>query len=153
MNWKYMYTDGVSGQLLNCTQKAWFAVRQDTPGTNQVFTMYIVLYTIHIPCKGHLLELRLHFQKARNKRTSAKEVLNPFYIESGNLNRWGLVYSLNSLLFHASSSPQTKFLNGAEENQVKQNILIAMVVGAHPSTYGMQHTVEEQLETHKPHTV
>ncbi len=56
---------------------------------------------------------------------------------------------VNSLRFHDSSSPQAKFLKGAEENQVELNVLVATVVGAHPSTYGTQHTVEEQLGTHK----
>ena len=42
---------------------------------------------------------------------------------------------------------------GAEENQVERNVLVAAVVGAHPSTDGTQRTVEEQLGTYKPHTV
>jgi hypothetical protein len=57
------------------------------------------------------------------------------------------VYPVNSLLFHDSSSPQAKFLKGGEENQVKLNVLVATIVGAHPSNYGMQSKVEEQLGT------
>jgi hypothetical protein len=46
------------------------------------------------------------------------------------------------------------FLKGAEENQVERNVLVATVVGVHPSTYGTQHTVEKQLgNQHKLHTV
>ncbi len=56
------------------------------------------------------------------------------------------------LLFHDSSTSQVKFSKGAEENQVKRNVLIAMVVAAHPSTYETQCTVGEQLGTHKSHT-
>ncbi len=48
---------------------------------------------------------------------------------------------------HESSSPQAKFLKGADENQVERNVLVATVVGAHHSTYGTQRTVEEQLGT------
>jgi hypothetical protein len=55
-------------------------------------------------------------QKAWNERYSAEEVLNPSDVESGN--RWGLVYPVNSFRFHDPSSPQAKFLKGAEENQV-----------------------------------
>ncbi len=47
----------------------------------------------------------------------------------------------------------TKFLKGAEENQVEWNVLVATIAAAQPSTDGTQHTVEEQLGTHKPHTV
>jgi hypothetical protein len=45
------------------------------------------------------------------------------------------------------------FLKGTEENQVKQNVIVAMVAAAYHSTYGTQHTVEEQLGTHKVHTI
>ncbi len=45
----------------------------------------------------------------------------------------------------SSSSPQVKFLKGAEEKQVEQNVLVTTVVGVYPSTNGTQHTVEEQL--------
>ncbi len=69
--------------------------------------------------------VRISVQKAWNWRNSAEEVLKPSYSESGN--RWGLVYPVNSLWLHDSSNPQVKFLKGA------------------------QHTVEEQLVTHKPH--
>jgi hypothetical protein len=41
---------GFSGQQLDCTQKAWFTVRQDIPGIYQVYTM-------HIPCKRRLRAL------------------------------------------------------------------------------------------------
>ena len=44
-------------------------------------------------------------------------------------------------------------VKGAEENQVERNVLVATIVAAHPSTDGTQRTVEEQLGTHKPHTV
>jgi hypothetical protein len=46
-----------------------------------------------------------------------------------------------------------KFLKGAEENQVERNVFIATIVAAHSSSDGTQCTVEEQLGTHKPHTV
>jgi hypothetical protein len=46
-----------------------------------------------------------------------------------------------------------KFLKGAEENQVDRNVFITTIVAAHPSSNGTQCTVEEQLGTHKPHTV
>ena len=65
----------------------------------------------------------------------------------------GLVYPVNSPGFHDSSSLQAKFLKGAEENQVERNVLIATIVAAHPCTDGTQRSVEEQLGTHKPHTV
>jgi hypothetical protein len=58
-------------------------------------------------------------------------VLNPSYVESGN--RSGLVYPLNSFLFHDSSKSQVKFLKGTEEKQVKRNVLFT------------QCTVDEQL--------
>ena len=62
---------------------------------------------------------------------------------------------MNSIRFHDSSCPQAKFLKGAEENQVEpeRNVLVATVVASHPIKYGTQRTVEEQLGTHKPHTV
>jgi hypothetical protein len=53
------------------------------------------------------------------------------YVESGN--RWGLVYPVNSFRFHDSSSLQAKFLKGAEENQVKRNVLVATIAASHPS--------------------
>ncbi len=64
-----------------------------------------------------------------------------------------VVHPVNSFRFHDSSSLQAKFLKGAEENQVKWNVLVGTVVAARRSTYGTQRTVEEQLGTHKPHTV
>ncbi len=90
-------------------------------------------------------------QKAWNERNSAEEILNSSDIESGN--RRGLVYPVNSLWFHDTSSPQAKFFKGAEENQVELNVFVATVVASHTSTYGTQCTVEEQLGTHKLHTV
>jgi hypothetical protein len=60
---------------------------------------------------------------------------------------------VNSFRFHDSSCPQAKFLEGAEENQVKRNVLVATVEAASRSTYGTQRTVKEQLGTHKPHAV
>ncbi len=42
---------------------------------------------------------------------------------------------------------------GAEENQVERNVLVGTVVAARQSAYGTQRAVEEQLGTHKPHTV
>ncbi len=55
--------------------------------------------------------------------------------------------------FHDSSCLQAKFLKGAEENQVERNVLVGTVEAVSRSTYGTQRTVEEQLGTHKPHTV
>ncbi len=60
---------------------------------------------------------------------------------------------VNAFRFHDSSSPQAKFLKGAEENKVERNVLVGTVVAARRSTAGTQRTVEEQLGTHKPHTV
>ncbi len=48
---------------------------------------------------------------------------------------------------------RASILKGAEENQVKRNVFVTTIVDTHPSTNGMQCTVEEQLGTHKPHTV
>ena len=90
-------------------------------------------------------------EKAWYERNSAKKVLYQSYVESGN--RWGLIYPVNSPGFHDSSSPQAKFLKGAEENQVERNVFIATIVAAHSSSDGTQCTVEEQLGTYKPHTV
>jgi hypothetical protein len=67
--------------------------------------------------------------------------------------RGGLVHPVNSFLFHDSSSPKAKFLKGTEENQVKRNVLVRMVIAASCSTDGTQNTVGEQLGTHKPHTI
>ncbi len=60
---------------------------------------------------------------------------------------------MNSFRFHSSSCPQAKFLKGAEENQVELSVLVGTVEAVRRSTYGTQRTVEEQLGTHKPHTV
>ncbi len=90
-------------------------------------------------------------QKAWNERDSAVEVVNSSDLE--RVNRWGLIYPVNSFRFHDSSSPQAKFLEGTEENQVKWNVFVRTVAAARRSTYGAQCTVEEQLGTHKPHTV
>jgi hypothetical protein len=50
---------------------------------------------------------------------------------------------VNSFRFYDSSSPQAKFLKGAEENQVERNVLVGMVDAASHSTYGTQRTMEE----------
>ncbi len=60
---------------------------------------------------------------------------------------------MNSFRFHDSSCPQAKFLEGAEENQVEENVLVGTVEAVSRSTCGTQSAVEEQLGTHKPHTV
>ncbi len=78
---------------------------------------------------------------AWNEWNSAEDVLNPPDIECGN--RWALVYPVNSFRFHDSSSPQAKFLKGAEENQVERNVLVGTVEAASHSTYGTQRTMEE----------
>jgi hypothetical protein len=48
---------------------------------------------------------------------------------------------VNSFRFHDSISPHAKFLKGAEENQVKWNVLVGTVEAASHSTYGTQRTM------------
>jgi hypothetical protein len=67
-------------------------------------------------------------QKAWNERDSAEEVVNSSDAERGN--GWGHVYPVNSFWIHDSSCPQAKFVKGAKENKVKQNILVRTGVAA-----------------------
>ncbi len=66
---------GVSGQLLDCTQKAWFRiyqvfnVRQDIPGIYQVYTRYILyIYHAKVTCYKLLASLVAHARLAASDR-------------------------------------------------------------------------------------
>ena len=80
---------GISGQLLDSTQKAWFTVRQDMQGIIPVYTMYILcIYHAKVTCEPSSLPIR-----AWKPQTGTSVGASQFWPQRGRPREAGAVQS------------------------------------------------------------